>query len=59
MCDTALAVRKFQAYESSRMQEYEIFTRTKISVIAVHRLWTPKRRRPTYRGPEKYFKYTS
>ena len=36
VCDTALAVRICIAYESSRTLEYEIFTRTKISAIAVH-----------------------
>ena len=35
VCDTALAVRKLIAYESSRTLEYEIFTRTKISAITV------------------------
>ena len=35
VCDTVLAVRKFIAYESSRMLEYEIFTHTKISAITV------------------------
>ena len=34
MCDTALAMRKFIADESSQMLEYKIFTRTKISVVA-------------------------
>ena len=36
VCDKALAVRNFIAYESPRTLEYEIFTRTKISAIAVH-----------------------
>ena len=35
VCDTALAVRKFIPYESSRTLEYEIFTCTKISAITV------------------------
>ena len=35
VCDSALAVRKFTAYKSSRTLEYEIFTRTKISAITV------------------------
>ena len=35
LCDTALAVRKFIADESSQALEHEIFTRTKISVIIV------------------------
>ena len=35
VCDTALAVRKLIAYESSRTLEYEIFMRTKISAITV------------------------
>ena len=35
MCDTALAVQKFLMNESSQTQEYEIFTRTEISAIAV------------------------
>ena len=35
VCDIVVAVRKFIAYESSRAQEYEIFTRTKISAITV------------------------
>ena len=36
VCDTILAVRKFVAYElRSQIQEYEIFTRTKISAITV------------------------
>ena len=45
VCETALAVRKFIAYESSRTPEYEFFTRTKISAITVPpnqtRLWQP------------------
>ena len=36
VCDTAVAVRKLIAYESSRTLEYEIFTRTKISAITVY-----------------------
>ena len=32
---TTVAVRKFLAYESQQTQEYEIFTRTKISAITV------------------------
>ena len=35
VCDTALAVRNFYAYESSRTPEFKIFTRTKISAITV------------------------
>ena len=35
--DTTVAVRKFLAYESRQTQEYEIFTRTKISAITVSR----------------------
>ena len=35
VCDSALAVRKFTAYKSSRTLEYEIFTRAKISAITV------------------------
>ena len=35
VCDTAPAVRKLIAYESSQMLEYEIFTRRKISAITV------------------------
>ena len=38
VCDIAVAVRKFIAYESSRALEYEIFTRTKISTITVVQL---------------------
>ena len=34
--DTALAVRKFLAYENQQTLEYEIFTSTKISAITVH-----------------------
>ena len=35
VCDIAVAVRKFIAYESSGALEYEIFTRTKISAITI------------------------
>ena len=34
--DTTVAVRKFLAYESRQMLEYEIFSRTKISAITVY-----------------------
>ena len=38
VCDTVLA-QKFIVYKSSRTLEYEIFTRTKISAIAVYNFW--------------------
>ena len=38
VCDTILAVWKILAYKSSRTQENEIFSRTKISAITV--MWT-------------------
>ena len=34
VCDPALTVQKFIAYESSRMAEYGIFTRAEISARA-------------------------